>query len=108
MIFISGAMFFLSLGIAGKWTLITAVAPQSYCTSVASIQNFGGYIGGTVSPRVTGMVVDLTGSFVVALAIGAGITILGAVILQTVVRSPISSEALEATASVRAPIPKRA
>jgi MFS family permease len=102
--FISAAMFFLSLGIAGKWTLITAVAPQSYCTSVASIQNFGGYIGGTVSPLVTGMVVDLTGSFVVGLAIGAGITILGAVILQTVVRSPISSEALESAAPLRAPL----
>jgi MFS family permease len=106
-IFISAAMFFLSLGIAGKWTLITAVAPQSYCTSVASIQNFGGYIGGTVSPLVTGMVVDLTGSFVIALAIGAGITILGAVILQTVVRSPISSEALDAPGSLRTPIAKQ-
>jgi len=103
-IFISAAMFFLSLGIAGKWTLITAVAPQSYCTSVASIQNFGGYIGGTVSPLVTGMVVDMTGSFVAALAIGAGVTILGAVILQTVVRAPISSEALEVAASVSAPM----
>jgi MFS family permease len=94
-IFISAAMFFLALGISGKWTLITAVAPQSYCTSVASIQNFGGYIGGTVSPLVTGIVVDVTGSFVTALAIGAGVTILGAIILQTVVRTPISSEALE-------------
>jgi len=68
-ILISAAMFFLSRGIAGKWTLITAIAPQSYCTSVASIQNLGSYLGGTVSPLVTGMVVDLTGSFVVALAI---------------------------------------
>jgi MFS family permease len=93
--FISAAMFFLALGIAGKWTLITAVAPQSYCTSVASIQNFGGYIGGTVSPLVTGMVVDITGSFVIALAIGAGVTILGAIILQTVVRQPIAMAALE-------------
>ncbi|HVY14752.1 MAG TPA: hypothetical protein VHB27_05970, partial [Rhodopila sp.] len=95
---ISGAMFFLSLGIAGKWTLITAVAPQSYCTSVASIQNFGGYIGGTVSPLVTGMVVDITGSFVMALAIGAGVTILGAAILQIVVRDPIDSLEGEAPA----------
>ena len=67
------------------------MAPQSYCTSVASIQNFGGYIGGTVSPLVTGMVVDTTGSFVMALAIGAGVTILGAVILQLGVRAPIGS-----------------
>jgi len=102
-IWISAAMFFLSLGIAGKWTLITAVAPQSYCTSVASIQNFGGYIGGTVSPLVTGIVVDVTGSFVIALAIGAGITVLGAVILQFVVRSPISAEALEAVGPVPVP-----
>ncbi len=100
-IWISGAMFFLSLGIAGKWTLITAVAPQSYCTSVASIQNFGGYIGGTVSPLVTGMVVDMTGSFVIALAIGAGITVLGAIILQTAVRTPISAEALESAMVLR-------
>jgi hypothetical protein len=57
---------------------------------------------------VTGMVVDLTGSFVVALAIGAGITILGAVILQTVVRAPISSEALEAAAPLRARAVKQA
>lgn len=94
-ILISAAMFFLSVGVAGKWTLITAVAPQSYATSVASIQNFGGYLGGTVSPLVTGMVVDLTGSFVIALAIGAGITVLAAVILQVVVRTPVSLEELE-------------
>jgi MFS family permease len=97
-VFISLAMFFLSLGIAGKWTLITAVAPQSYCTSVASIQNFGGYIGGTVSPIVTGFVVDVTGSFVIALAIGAAITILGAGILQFLVRSQITSAQLEGEA----------
>jgi hypothetical protein len=41
-------------------------------------------------------VVDVTGSFVVALAIGATITILGAIILQVVVRRPIPAEALEA------------
>jgi MFS family permease len=104
-IFISAAMFFLSVGIAGKWTLITAVAPQSYCTSVASIQNFGGYIGGTVSPLVTGFVVDMTGSFVIALAIGAGVTIAGALILQFVVRTPITSRELEAGGSLTAPLP---
>jgi MFS family permease len=95
--YISLAMYFLALGIAGKWTLITAVAPQSYCTSVASIQNFGGYIGGTVSPIATGFVVDVTGSFVIALAIGAAITILGAGILQLLVRTQITAGDLEGT-----------
>lgn len=92
---ISLSMFALSFGVAGKWTMITAVAPQSYCTSVAGIQNFGGYIGGTVSPLVTGIVVDLTGSFVVALAIGAAITTLGALIMHTMVRAPITAATLE-------------
>jgi len=99
-VFISAAMFCLSFGIASKWTLITAVAPQSYCTSAASIQNFGGYIGGTVSPIITGFVVDETGSFVIALGIGAAITILGAVILQVMLRRPISEADLEGIQSV--------
>jgi MFS family permease len=102
-VYISLAMFFLAVGISGKWTLITAVAPQSYCTSVASIQNFGGYIGGTVSPIVTGFVLDVTGSFVIALAIGAGITILGAVLLQTLVRSQITSADLEGDTAIAVP-----
>src|ERR1700744_5356521 len=50
---ISASMFFLSVAQSGKWTLITAIAPQSYAASVSSIQNFGSYIGGTVSPVLT-------------------------------------------------------
>lgn len=94
---ISAAMYFLSFGIAGKWVMITAVAPQSYCTSVASIQNFGGYLGGTASPLVTGFVVDQTGSFVIALAIGAGMTLGAAVLLQLLVRDPIGAAELGGT-----------
>ena len=94
-ILISLAMYFLAFGVAGKWTMITAVAPQSYCTSVAGLQNFGGYIGGTVSPWVTGYVVDVTGSFTMALAIGAGVTVLGAAILHFLVRTPIGAVELE-------------
>lgn len=99
-LYMSAAMFFLSAGITAKWTLITAVAPQSYCTSAASIQNFGGYIGGTVSPIATGFVVDSTGSFVIALAIGSVITVLGACILLFMLRSPITVEDLESTPAV--------
>jgi MFS family permease len=94
-VLISLAMYFLAFGIAGKWTLITAVAPQSYCTSVASIQTFGGYLGGTVSPIVTGFVVDQTGSFVIALVIGAGMTVTAAALLHFLVREPIDAADLE-------------
>jgi len=102
---ISASMFFLSFGVAGKWTMITAVAPQSYCTSVAGIQNFGGYIGGTVSPLVTGIVVDVTGSFVVALGIGAAVTTCGALIMHLMVRGQISSAVLDGDAAKAAEHP---
>ncbi len=97
--FISASMFFLAFAQSGKWTLITAIAPQSYSASVASIQNFGSYIGGTASPLITGMVVDVTGSFALALWIGAGVMVLGALLYTIVVRDPIPLEELERSAA---------
>jgi len=93
--FISASMFFLAFAQSGKWTLITAIAPQSYSASVASIQNFGSYIGGTASPLITGLVVDETGSFALALWIGAGVMVAGAALYTVVVRDPIPLEGLE-------------
>lgn len=93
---ISASMFFLAFAQSGKWTLVTAIAPQSYAASVSSIQNFGSYIGGTVSPLLTGIVVDATGSFSLALGIGAGVMIMGAVLYGFVVKDPISLEDIEA------------
>jgi MFS family permease len=90
------AQFFLSAGIAGKWALTTATAPQSYCTSIAGLMNFGGYLGGTVSPIVTGYVVDVTGSFVIAFAIGAGMSVIGAAALYFMLKSPITADDLAA------------
>ena len=93
---ISAAMFFLSFAQSGKWTLVSAVAPQSYAASVSSIQNFGSYIGGTVSPVLTGYVVDQTGSFTVALGIGAVVTVMCSVFLYFVVQDePIPLDGLE-------------
>jgi hypothetical protein len=48
-----------------------------------------------VFPLVTGMVVDMTGSFGVALAIGAGARTLGALIIHTMVRVPIIAATLD-------------
>ncbi|HVY15672.1 MAG TPA: MFS transporter [Rhodopila sp.] len=86
---VSGSMFFLAFAQTGHWTLITAVAPHSQSASVSSIQNFGSYLGGTVSPLLTGIVVDATGSFDLALALGAAFMIAGAFFYGVVVRDPI-------------------
>jgi MFS family permease len=95
LLFISLSLLCLSFGIAAKWTLITAVTPQTYCASASAIQNFGGYIGGTLSPIVTGYVLDVTGSFVVALGIGATITGLAAGMFLFGVRTRIRAEDLD-------------
>ena len=89
LIYISTSMFCLSFAQSGHWTLVTAIAPQSHAASVASIQNFGSYLGGTVSPLLTGIVVDMTGSFDLALAIGAAAMIIAAFFYEIVVRDAI-------------------
>ncbi|WP_158743201.1 MFS transporter [Acidisphaera sp. L21] len=101
---ISASLFFLSFGQSGKWTLVTAVAPDSYAASLSSIQNFGAFAGGTISPIVTGMVVDATGSFVLALVIGSVIMLAAAVCYTGVVAGPISLSAIE----TRYPLPNPA
>src|ERR1700742_655769 len=105
-ILMSFAQFFLSVSVAGKWSLTTATAPQSYCTSIAGLMNFGGYLGGTVSPVVTGYVVDTTGSFVGAFAIGAVMSVIGALALYVMLKAPISSADL--ASETAAPAPERA
>jgi len=96
------AMFFMQFGITCKWILVTAVTPQAYCASAASNQNFAGFLGGTLSPILTGFIVDVTGSFVVALAIGAAITLLGAAIFQFMMTTVIDESELERYATAPA------
>jgi MFS family permease len=92
------SMFCSSVGGAAHWALITAVAPKKYTASAASIQNCGSYIGATCSPILTGLIVDLTGSFFIALLIGAAVAVVCAGFYQFLVRKPIDLEDLEGVA----------
>jgi sugar phosphate permease len=95
MIFISAAVFFSTITSGTVWAIVSAAAPPNYVASVGSIQNFGGYLGGTCSPILTGFIVDRTGSFVMALILGAVISLAGALIYLFVVTRPISGAELE-------------
>jgi sugar phosphate permease len=92
---IAVSMFFMQFGITCKWILVTVVTPQAYCASAASNQNFAGFLGGTLSPILTGFIVDETGSFVLALGIGAAITLIGAAIFQFMMTTVIDEHELE-------------
>jgi sugar phosphate permease len=95
-IFMSIAFFFGMAAASGLWALVTAVAPRSCVGSMTSITNFGGYIGGTFSPLIAGIVVDMTGSFKISLLIGAGTAALGAAIYWFVLKTPVETEAYAA------------
>ena len=97
------ALFFIGLAVfcgnvssATSWALVTAAAPPNYVASIGSIQNFGGYLGGTLAPALTGVIVYNTGSFVPALIVGAAIALCSALVYTFVVRRPISGADLEA------------
>ncbi|HVZ07525.1 MFS transporter [Rhodopila sp.] len=92
---VSIAVLFSNCASATIWGLVTVAAPPNYVASLGSIQNCGGYLGGAASPVVTGMVVDMTGSFEGALFIGAAVAALGALIYLFGVVNPISGSELE-------------
>jgi MFS family permease len=92
---ISVSMFCMQFGITCKWILVTAVTPQAWCASAAANQNFAGFLGGTLSPILTGFIVDTTGSFVLALAIGSVITLIGAALFQFMMTTVIDEAELE-------------
>ena len=94
--FICLAVFCGNVSSACSWALVTAAAPPTYVASIGSIQNFGGYLGGTLAPILTGVIVKETGSFVPALVLGAGIAATSALIYTFVVKRPISGADLEA------------
>jgi sugar phosphate permease len=94
--FMSCAVFCGNVASTNGWTLSTTMAPGDYVASVGAIQNFGGYVGGSPAPVVTGYVVQGTGSFVPALLIAAAIACMSALVYWFVARDPISGQELAA------------
>jgi sugar phosphate permease len=86
---ISGTLFFAQLAGTSCWALVTAIAPQRLVGSVGSIMNFGGYLGAAVAPIVTGITLDLTGSFVTSLLIGAIMAAVAGCLYATLIREPL-------------------
>ena len=105
MSYVSLAYLLSGVASASVWAIVTSAAPPDYIAPSGSIQNFGGYVGGTCSPIVTDIIVDVTGSFVLALLIGAGMAVLGALVYLLVVTRPISGTELVSSPSLAASRP---
>jgi MFS family permease len=73
------------------WTLATDVAPSDQVASLGSIQNFGGFIGASLAPIVTGAIVQSTGSFTKVFLVGAILLVVAAISYGVFLKKPIQS-----------------
>lgn len=97
-IFISLAMFLSQVASTCAWALTSVAVPANCTASIGAMQNFGGYLGGALAPTVTGLIVQRTGSFALALTVAAVIGTISAIAYFTLVRDPITSGQMDALA----------
>ncbi|CAM2139769.1 MULTISPECIES: MFS transporter [Paraburkholderia] len=97
--YVSLAMFFVNLASGSAWALVSIAAPRHLVASLGSMQNFGGYLGGSFAPVITGIVVDQTHSFVNALLISAAIAFAAAFVYLFVVKEVKPDDATHAAAA---------
>jgi sugar phosphate permease len=89
--FISASLFLVYVTSTCAWALSSVAAPTNCTASIGAMQNFGGYLGGALAPTVTGLIVQSTGSFVLALVVGAGVGTLSALSYLFFVDQPITA-----------------
>ena len=88
--FISVSLFLVYVTSTCAWALSSVTVPTNCTASIGAMQNFGGYLGGALAPTVTGLIVQSTGSFVMALVVGAVIGVVSAASYLFVVRDVIT------------------
>ena len=87
MVMLTVGMFTYSLTSGTFWTLATEVVRTSRLVgSVGSIQNFGGFLGGACAPIATGVLVDASGGFTLALTAAAVLCLVSAALYGLVLR----------------------
>jgi cyanate permease len=93
-------MLFVNLASGSAWALVSVAAPRHLVASLGSLQNFGGYLGGSFAPVITGIVVDQTHSFVNALLISAGVAFAAAFVYLFVVKEVSAAPLSDAAESI--------
>jgi sugar phosphate permease len=91
-------MFFLYMASAGAWALVNVATPNHMIATVGGFQNFGGYLGGSLAPIITGWLVGHTDSFKGALMLSAAVAFVAAFVYFVLVREPIRDVAPDSPA----------
>jgi MFS family permease len=91
LVFVSLAMFLGCVASSASWAMVPVAAPAHTTASLGAIHNFGGYLGGALAPMTTGFVVQISGSFVPAFLLAAGIAVACALAASISIRDPITT-----------------
>lgn len=83
------ALFGINLSSATAWMVVNTVVDTKRVASLGSIQNFGGYIAGSIAPIVTGFSVQYSGTFATAFAVSAIVALLSAIAYFVLLKTPI-------------------
>ena len=86
---LSGGVFLANLASSCGWALGAVMAAPARVGTLEAIQNVGGSLGGALAPLVTGVVVQVTGSFLPALLGAAGLSVISAAVYWRFVRDPV-------------------
>ncbi|WP_426112640.1 MFS transporter [Pseudomonas sp. DSP3-2-2] len=91
-------MFFINISSATAWMIVNTIVPSERVASFGSIQNFGGYLAGSIAPILTGFSVQQSGSFSSAFVISAVVAACSAVAYFTLLKEPAAKPEPLATA----------
>lgn len=83
------ALFFCGALSAMGWSIPADVVTGSRVASLGSIQNFGGYFAGSLSPWLTGVLVTTTGSYLIPFVLGAVVAVIAGIAYLLLLRAPI-------------------
>jgi MFS family permease len=86
------AMFFYQFSGTCCWVSVNAAVPENCVGSFGGLANSIGAVGGGIAPLITGIAVDVTGSFVMPLVVGAALVTAGALIVWFVPTGPLTAE----------------
>ncbi|WP_426198531.1 MFS transporter [Pseudomonas sp. DC3200b2] len=93
-------MFFISISSATAWMIVNTLVPSERVASFGSIQNFGGYLAGSIAPILTGFSVQQSGSFSSAFVISAGVAACSAFAYFALLKEPAARAPTTATTGV--------
>ncbi|MBR8266145.1 MFS transporter [Burkholderia cenocepacia] len=83
---ISGVLFSIYFANVGTWAIVGVMVPSRLVATMGSVLTFGGYLGGSAAPVITGVIVDRTHSFANGLLISACLAIAAAAVFAFGIR----------------------